>query len=124
MPYLSGFVAKKRNVEREQLAAEVRERMVSYSEQLLKNTVHGYATVSPSRPNLTLLHSHWEYSLLPIWMLTYKDRGGKTYTYAMNGYTGKVYGELPISWAKLGLLFGALAAALTPILTLIGGSFF
>ncbi len=124
MPYLSGFVAKKRNMEREQLVQEVRERMVSYSEQLLRNTVHGYATVSPSRPNLTLLHSHWEYSLLPIWMLTYKGRNGKTYTYAMNGHTGKVYGELPISWAKLGLLFGALVAAMTPILTLIGGSFF
>ena len=55
---------------------------------------------------------------MPIWLLTYQQRG-KTYTYAMNGYTGKVYGELPVSRLKLallgavvGLLVGAAAALL------------
>ena len=52
---------------------------------------------------------------MPIWILTYK-KGGKTYTFAMNGYTEKIYGELPISKLKLWLLgIGAavLAAAVT-----------
>ena len=57
-------------------------------------------------------------------MLTYRDRRGKSYTYAMNGYTGKVYGELPVSPWKLGILFGAVAVAVTGLLTLVGGLFF
>jgi hypothetical protein len=57
---------------------------------------------------------------MPIWILTYR-RGGKTYTYAMNGHTGKIYGELPISWGRLSALCGALFAAVTLAATLIGG---
>ena len=49
---------------------------------------------------------------------------GKTYTYAMNGHTGKVYGELPISFAKLGILLAAVAVPLTAFLTLLGGMLF
>ena len=58
---------------------------------------------------------------MPIWILTYKSKKGKTYTYAMNGYTGKVYGELPISFVKLGILLASVTAALTPLFMLIGG---
>lgn len=124
MPYLSGFVAKKRNIEREQLSGEVRERMERYTEQLLRGTVTGYSTVSTVGRGMTVLQSHWEYSLLPIWMLTYRDRRGKNYTYAMNGHTGKIYGELPVSWWKLGALFGIVTALATGLLTCLGGLFF
>ena len=56
--------------------------------------------------------------------LTYQGKDGKTYTYAMNGYTGKIYGELPISFARLGILLGAIALPLTALLTLLGGMLF
>ncbi len=121
MPYLSGYLAKKRNVERETLNGEIRERMQLYSRTLLRNTVHGYTTVTPRRVDLRLLSSHWEYSLLPIWMLTYRGKNGKSYTYAMNGDTGKIYGELPVSYWKLGALLGAVTAIATAALTLLGG---
>ena len=121
MPYLSGFVAKKRDVEREALSEEVKRRMNDYATTLLKNTVMGYNTVSVRNLDLKIHQSHWEYSLLPVWVLTYRSRKGKVYTYAMNGHTGKVYGELPISFFKLGLLFAAVAAVLTPIFMLLGG---
>ena len=124
MPYLSGFVAKKRDLEREQLSDEVRARMQTYSTQLLRGTVGGYNTVTVNNERMNLKQSHWEYSLLPIWMLTYRSKKGKVYTYAMNGHTGKVYGELPISYWKLGALFASVAAALTAFFTLLGGAFF
>ena len=56
---------------------------------------------------------------MPIWILTYKNKKGKVYTYAMNGHTGKIYGELPISKWKLAL--GAIIASLllAPIIALI-----
>ncbi len=124
MPYLSGFVAKKRNLGREQVNPEVRERMQTYSTQLLRQTVSGYNTVSVNNEHMKLVRSRWEYSLLPLWILTYQGKNGKTYTYAMNGHTGKVYGELPISWWKLGAFCGAIAAVATALLTWLGGMFF
>jgi hypothetical protein len=124
MPYLSGFLAKKRDIERAELTDEVRRRMDNYTQQLLRGTVHGYNTVSVQDTQVNVLKSHWEYSLMPIWMLTYKGQNGKSYTYAMNGYTGKVYGELPVSLPKLGLLLAAVALPLTAFFTWIGGMLF
>ena len=56
---------------------------------------------------------------MPIWILNYKRRG-KNYTYAMNGSTGKIYGELPISIPKLSIL-GAVTAAVVGILSFLIG---
>ena len=103
------------------MSEEVKRRMNDYATTLLKSTVMGYNTVSVRNLDLKIHQSHWEYSLLPVWVLTYRSRKGKVYTYAMNGHTGKVYGELPISFFKLGLLFAAVAAVLTPIFMLLGG---
>ncbi len=124
MPYLSGFQAKKRDIERAQLTDEVRARMNDYAGQLLRGTVDGYSTVSVQNTHVQVQKSHWEYSLMPIWMLTWRDKRDRVYTYAMNGHTGKVYGELPVSIPKLGLLLGAVALPLTGILTWLGGMLF
>ena len=124
MPYLSGYVAKKRDVEREDLNEEIKRRMNDYATTLLKRTVLGYNTVSARNLDLKIHKSHWEYSLLPIWMLTYRDRKDRLYTYALNGYTGKVYGELPVSIGKLMLLLGAIAVPIATLLTLLGGVLF
>ena len=48
--------------------------------------------------------------MLPVWLLSkkYKD---KIYTFAMNGQTGKIVGELPIDKSKaFKYLFGITAA--------------
>ena len=118
MPYLSGFVAKKRDIEKESVRAAVRARMANYATTLLRNTIGPYATVSPSEPRLLTRVIHWDYTLMPIWLLNYTRRG-KTYTFAMNGYTGKVYGRLPISGKRLswlGIGVGALVGLLTGLL--------
>ncbi len=124
MPYLSGFQAKKRDIERAQLTEEVRSRMNDYAQQLLRGTAQGYTTVTVQNTDVRIQKSHWEYSLLPIWLLNYRDRRGRTYTYAMNGHTGKVYGELPVSMKKLGLLLAAVAIPLTALFTWLGGMLF
>ncbi len=123
MPYLLGYQAKKRDIEREQLSDEVRGRMKNYSQTLLERTVNGYTTFRWEDSAINIKNSHWEYTLLPVWVLTYKGKGGKIYKYAMNGHTGKIYGELPISWGKLLGLGGAILALGTLIFTLIGELF-
>lgn len=124
MPYLSGYLAKKRDIEREVLSDEVKKRMSDYAAQLLRGTVHGYSTVNVKEMQVNIQKSHWEYSLLPIWILTYRDRKDRLYTYAMNGYTGKVYGELPVSIGKLMLLLSAIAIPVATVLTWLGGMLF
>ncbi len=122
MPYLSGFLAKKRDIERETLSPEVRARMEEYTRALLKSTVTSrYETLHVTETRMHVLGSHWEYALLPIWILTYTDRNGKVFTFAVNGSTGKLYGELPVSLPKLAILAGAVAAPLTALFTWIGG---
>ncbi|MBQ2793952.1 MAG: TFIIB-type zinc ribbon-containing protein [Clostridia bacterium] len=122
MPYLQGFVAKKRDIEREQLYGEVKGRMNSYATELLRSTARGYDSLSVSSLDLNVLGSHWEYNLLPVWIMTYikkhkKDRTkDKTFMYAMNGATGKIFGRLPISIPKMialatGIFLGVFALA-------------
>ena len=118
MPYLTGFVAKKRDVERETLGEEVRERMQDYADRLLRGTIDGQ--VSKTAPRMQIHKSHWEYALMPVWVLTYRDKEGQIYKYAMNGYTGKVYGELPISKVKLALTFAAIMAAVAAVIFALG----
>ncbi len=116
MSYLSGFLAKKRNIERRDLSGEVKGRMEDYSRQLLRNSVQGYHSVQVSGCDMRIWKSHWDYTLLPLWLLVYRGRK-RSYTYAMNGYTGKIYGELPISAGRLGGFLGILFVLLAAVLT-------
>lgn len=124
MPYLSGFLAKKRNIEREELAEEVRGKMNSYAGSLLSGTAVGYTTLRTQRCAVRVLSSRWEYALMPVWVFTYTGKK-RSYTYAMNGYTGKIYGELPVSGGRLAafasILFGVAAAGAALLYALIGG---
>ena len=125
LPYLSGFFAKKRDIERDALSEEVRERMNQYTSALLRSTVReAYSTVTPETVNVNIKESHWEYALLPIWVLTYTHKDGQVYTFAINASTGKIYGELPVSQAKLAALMAAIAIPATAILSAIGGMLF
>lgn len=122
MPYLQGFVAKKRDIERESINGEIRRRMNEYSRTLLSRTVGTYHSVTGVNTQMNVLSSHFEYALMPLWILTYHTKkNDKKYTYAMNGYTGKIYGELPVSVPKLLLLFGAIAGAIILLAMLLGG---
>lgn len=123
MPYLSGYTAKKRNLSQDDVKGEVKRRICNYSERILRNTVGHYDTLELRSSASRVLKSHWDYSLLPVWVLTYRAKSGKVYTYTMNGHTGKVHGELPVSRLKLGLFAAAIATVLTGIFTLLGGLF-
>ena len=117
MPYLQGYIAKKRDLDRDSLSGEVRQKMSGYADTLLRSTVNGYTTVHTDAIDLNIRTSRWDYTLMPIWILTYQ-RKGKNFTYAMNGSTGKIYGELPISPWKLGI-FSAVIAFLTGLFAFV-----
>ena len=93
--------------------------MLEYSRTLLRNTIHGYTTVHVNAPRVITDRIHWDYTLMPIWILTY-HRKNKRHTYALNGYTGKVYGRLPVSGKRLsilGVVVGALVGIAAGVIT-------
>lgn len=123
MAYLLGYFAKRRNADKEAFYTSVREKMTDCSRTLFRGTISGYTTVSTGDCDLTINKSDWSYTLMPVWTLTYTNKKGKKFLYAMNGYTGKIYGELPISWVKLLILCGSIFAGvfLTLFLLMLGG---
>ncbi len=120
MPYLSGFLSKKRDIERAQLQEEVNNRIDAYTKNILSETIGSYTTVNIEEAHGTAYRENWEYALMPIYILVWRGKK-RNYTYAMNGCTGKVYGELPLSAGKLWALGGGIAAAVTAAATIIGG---
>ena len=120
MPFLSGFLTKKRDIEKEQLEGEVQRKMEGYATQILRNTITGYHQVTVEDVDVTPTRVGWEYGLFPVWLMVFKGKK-RNYIYAMNGHTGKIYGELPVSWKKLLILAGSLFAAVGTIAAIIGG---
>ena len=85
---------------------------------MVQSTFVGYSTVIPSSRQLKVEQSKARYVLMPVWILNtkYKD---KIYTFAMNGQTGKMTGELPISSKRTALWFAGIAAGVSVLATLV-----
>lgn len=112
MAYLSGFRAEKRDIEKEELSKTVDQQKLAYTKQLLEQTVSGYSSVENGRTGMDTVTEDWRYALLPVWILVYKYKD-ETYTYGINGQTGKSYGGLPVDKTKLtitSILVGLLVA--------------
>ncbi|MDW8333692.1 MAG: zinc ribbon domain-containing protein [Bacteroidia bacterium] len=74
--------------------------------KMVPGDTHRNLKVNTRKYDITFKHI-----LLPIWMAAYKY-GDKTYQVLINGQTGKIAGEKPISWLKIALTLLALAALL------------
>ena len=53
-----------------------------------------YSAVRVDQSDTNIRDERWHYALLPVWILTYRDKAGKDelYYFAMNGQTGKICG--------------------------------
>ncbi len=119
MSYLSGFQAEKRNIEKNEINDAVQQRMHEYGKQLLKDTMKGYSGIVIQNYNDATELESWNYTLLPVWIVTYKYKG-KIFPFAINGQTGKTYGKLPTSKGKLAILAAIITIAVF-ILGTLGG---
>lgn len=118
MSYLSGFFAEKRNIESSEIESGVEQKIRHLSEEKLERTIE-VPNVTLKDSNIRVSELSWKYNLLPVWVLNYKHKE-KNYIYALNGQTGKVYGELPVCNKKLAGLFAGVAAAASLLITLAG----
>ena len=121
--YLSGFLAEKYDVNSEDAMKIAEQRAENSTFEELKSQVSrtGYNTVVNTSKNITSTLTSQEYILLPVWMLNikYKD---KIYTFAMNGQTGKLIGDIPVNKTKAviwGFIIFAIIFAVLTVINLI-----
>ena len=98
--YLAGFVADRFDSSPDDEISRVTERTVNSAVEAMRSTVTGFETVNLRSNRLHLENANVKYALLPVYLFncTYK---GKKYRYAVNGQTGKVVADLPISQGKI-----------------------
>lgn len=118
MAYLSGFLADKYDVESKLGEPRIRQRVDNALEDLMQSSLLGYSSVMPTRKQVNVSHSKVRYVLMPVWILNTRYRD-KTYTFAMNGQTGKMTGTLPICPKRTAAWFAGLTAAFTAISALL-----
>ena len=111
--YLAGYLADKYDVDAENSINRANERIRRSTEEAFASTVHGYTSVVPLSTNINLQNGTAKYALMPVWILN-TQWNGKKYTFAMNGQTGKLAGDLPMDkglfWKWLLGVAGAVSA--------------
>ena len=112
MAYLTGYLADKYDVPAEDGKERIRQRVERSMEDQIQSTLLGYASVLPTNRQIQIHHSKAKYVLLPVWMLN-TNYGGKIYTFAMNGQTGKIVGTLPICKKRTAAWFAGICAGVT-----------
>jgi len=97
--YLSGWVVEQYQIDLIEAAENSRGRMESELRRMCASQVpgdtHRNLRIAPNYSAQTFKHI-----LLPVWLLTY-TYGSKNYQVTVNGVTGKVSGEYPLSWVKI-----------------------
>ncbi len=93
--YLSGYLADKYDVDSEASIARANERIRKSTEDAFAETVRGYDSVMAVNSNICLNNGCAKYALYPVWILN-TQWNGKKFTFALNGQTGKVAGDLPM----------------------------
>jgi predicted RNA-binding Zn-ribbon protein involved in translation (DUF1610 family) len=110
--YLSGWVVEQYQIDLIHAAQDSRARMDgvlrSQCIEQIPGDTHRNLQISPEFSAQTFKHV-----LLPVWLLTY-TYGTKKFQVAVNGATGKITGEYPLSWVKItiAILIGLIILAI------------
>jgi len=109
MSYLSGFLAEKYTYQPKDLYDRMTSRITPGVENKAGEGGRAYQRVYGVKCHTDFSSDKQTYMLLPVWMLISKYQG-KDYLFAMNGQTGKIVGELPVSGGQAAKWFGIIFA--------------
>lgn len=118
--YLPGYLADKYDEDAEKCAQRADQRAKTTALNEMNRSVGGYATCIPVRENVRLRRGAVKYALMPVWMLSTQWKG-QNFLFAMNGQTGKLIGDLPISRGRLLGWFAGVSLPLMAVLYLLLG---
>ncbi len=120
--YLAGYMADKYDIDAKDSIDISNNRVKTSTEDIFRDTVGGYSSVIPQSSVVNLQHGSAQYALYPVWLLNTTWQGN-TYTFAMNGQTGKFIGDLPMDkkayWKKFRMMAGIFAVIGTVLAAVI-----
>lgn len=93
--YLAGYFADKYDADAESCVERANQRIKRSAEEAFADTTTGYTSVIPVYSSVRLSQGKTQYALYPLWLLNTKWND-QTYTFAINGQTGKIVGDLPM----------------------------
>lgn len=121
--YLSGFLAEKYDVDSEKAMERASYRAMNSTVDIAtESVIHQTRTVATNDVKVTKIKD--EFIMLPVWMLNinYKD---KKYTFAMNGQTGEIVGNIPIDIKKavlISIILFVIIAVIAFLIMFLGGN--
>ena len=120
--YLAGYLADKYDVDAESSIQRANERVKRSAEEAFISTAIGYTSVTPEYSSVRLSNGKTRYALYPVWLLNTNWNGNK-FTFAINGQTGKMAGNLPMDKGLFWKWFGGLFAAFSAVTMLLSWLF-
>ena len=97
--YLAGYAADRYDVSKDETFVRATDRFREGTIQAFQNDIHGYDDVEATNSNINLSNTKARYALYPVWILNTRWKN-QSFRFAVNGQTGKIAGNLPISGIK------------------------
>ena len=116
--YLPGFFADIPDVSIEECSLRAELRATDTAVESMSRQVSGYETCIPTRKDAQLRRGKVRCALLPVWLLSTQWEG-QNFLFAMNGQTGKMVSDLPVSKKRYWAWWGGLTAGITAALAVI-----
>ena len=111
MEYMPGYMANRYDVKQEVCWERAKKRAVGSTHDAIRDTVKGYTSVGVVGSRDQVKETKTEYGMLPVWLLSTRWND-QTFLFAMNGQSGRMTGDLPVSKPKkygiMALVFAAL----------------
>ena len=115
---LAGALADQADVEAKDCEKRAVERVETSVSQAMRDTVNGYSSVSERSRSIYSENGRATPVLMPVWLIT-TQKEGKTYTFAINGQSGKLTCDVPADTKKSLLWGGGVFAGVLAVIALI-----
>ena len=115
---LAGALADQADVEAKDCEKRAVERVETSVSQAMRDTVNGYSSVSERSRSIYSENGRATPVLMPVWLIT-TQKEGKTYTFAINGQSGKLTCDVPADTKKSLLWGGGVFVGVLAIIALI-----
>lgn len=113
--YLPGYLADKYDVTAQESMERADRRCHNSAFDQMRRDISGYEVVNQVGGNVRLHRGKVHYALMPVWTLRTRWKN-QDYLFMMNGQTGKMVGDLPVSNGKVTAFFSVLAVTLSGLM--------
>lgn len=109
--YLAGYKAERYSINAAEGFTEAKQIINNHLDSLAHSDIRakGYQHADVNYINYTYRNVTYKHLLLPMWTAQYGYRG-QSYSYVINGESGKVTGKYPLSFVKIALCIATIAA--------------